>query len=220
MHTSALFTGLSPSDSLNIASKGRTRAFARNQALFLQGYPVQSLMLVQHGSVKLLQASSTGNEVILYTAGEFDAVGLYPDNNLSLHSCSAHALEPCLIICWDHSRFRAFLDEYPVLRANINIILSRRLQELEQRFREVATECVAKRLALSLLRLTKQVGRPHSAGTQVLVSREELAQLAGTTLFTASRMLSEWDEAGVILAQRQAVVITNVQNLEHLAEGI
>lgn len=218
MGSSALFAGLSPSDCFSIASKGRTRSFVRNEALFVQGNPVHSLMLIQHGSVKLTQASSTRREVILYTVSDFDVIGLYP-GNYSLHTCSAQALDRCLVIIWDTPRFSAFLDEYPILRANTNSILSARLQEMEQRFREVATECVAKRLALSLLHLTNQIGRPHGAGTIIAVSRAELAQHAGTTVFTASRMLSEWDETGLLMAHRHAVIITNRQHLEDLANG-
>jgi CRP-like cAMP-binding protein len=219
MGSSALFAGLSSSERFSIASKGRTRSFVRNEALFVQGHPVHSLMLIQHGSVKLTQASCTRHEVILYTVSDFDVIGLYPGNYSSLHTCSAQALDPCLVVIWDYPRFSAFMDEYPILRTNVNSILSARLQDLEQRFREVATECVAKRLALSLLHLTKQIGRPHGAGTQIAVSREELAQHAGTTVFTASRMLSEWDEAGLIMARRQVVIITNRQHLEDLANG-
>jgi CRP-like cAMP-binding protein len=81
------------------------------------------------------------------------------------------------------------------------------LQELEERFREVATERVAKRLPSALMRLTKQVGKEHEAGIQVALSREELAQMTGTTLFTVSRIVSRWGEQGFILPEREAVVV-------------
>ena len=75
---------------------------------------------------------------------------------------------------------------------NISQILAGRLQELEERFREIATEKVAKRLALALTRLLKQVGKKTPEGIEISLSREELAQLTGTTLFTISRILSKW----------------------------
>lgn len=218
MCASALFAGLNPKDCLAIASLGRKRVFARDEVLFMQGQPASSLMLIQQGSAKLTQVSSSGSEVILWMATEGDPVGLYASLVLCRHTCSARALEPCSVVMWDYSRLGPILDENPTVRANMNQILSKRLQELEERFREVATERVAKRLALTLLRLMKHVGRPHRNGIQVSLSREELAQLVGTTLFTISRILSKWSETGLVLAQRQAVVISSGAQLEELAE--
>lgn len=218
MRASSLFAGLSPRECLPIAALGRMRTFARDEALFMQGHPVSHLILIQRGSVKMTQVSSTGSEVILWMATERDPVGLYAHIAQCQHSCSARALEPCSVVTWDYSRLYPFLDEHPRVRANINQILLTRLQELEERFREVATERVAKRLALTLLRLMKHVGRPHRTGTQVSLSREEIAQLVGTTLFTISRILSKWSETGLVLAQRQAVVITDAERLQILAQ--
>src|SRR5260370_7223037 len=105
---------------------------------------------------------------------------------------------------------------YPQIRRNISQILAGRLQELEERFREVATEKVARRLALVLLRLIKQIGKPERDGIQVLLSREELAQMTGTTLYTISRLLSKWSEQGVVTPRREAVLINDLTLLEPL----
>jgi CRP/FNR family transcriptional regulator, nitrogen oxide reductase regulator len=104
--------------------------------------------------------------------------------------------------------------EYPQLRKNISQILASRLQELEERFREIATEKVAKRLALALTRLLKQVGKKTADGVEVSLSREELAQLTGTTLFTISRILSKWAELGVVVPRREAVLVRDPERLE------
>jgi CRP-like cAMP-binding protein len=127
-------------------------------------------------------------------------------------------MEQCKALSWDYAGLRALLAHYPQIRININQILSNRLQELEERFREVATERVARRLGLTLLRLMKQVGRPHYAGTQLLLSREELAQMIGTTLFTISRILSKWSVDGVVLARREAVIVIDARKLEFASE--
>jgi CRP-like cAMP-binding protein len=115
---------------------------------------------------------------------------------------------------WEYSRLNSLLDQYPQIRDNINRILSSRLSELEERFREVATEKAAKRLALALTRLLKQVGKPLTDGIQVSLSREELAQMTGTTLFTISRILSKWAERGFVVPRREAVVVKDRKLLE------
>jgi CRP-like cAMP-binding protein len=111
------------------------------------------------------------------------------------------------------------LVEYPQIRKNVRQILSSRLNELEERFREVATARVAKRVALTLMRLLKQVGRMTEGGIEVSLSREELAQMTGTTLFTVSRVLSKWKEAGFVEPRREAVVILDQRRLMEEADG-
>lgn len=218
MCASALFTGLSQQECLEIASCARARLFARDELLFMQGQPVRHLVLIQTGSVKLTQLSPNGNEVILWMNGSGDAVGVAADAGTCNHTCSARAMEKCRALVWEYNRLQALLAEYPVIRKNISQILSNRLRELEERFREVATEKVAKRVSLTLLRLLKQVGKQSQGGIEVSLSREELAQMTGTTLFTISRLLSKWGEEGFVVPRREAVVVRDARRLGQVSD--
>jgi CRP/FNR family transcriptional regulator, nitrogen oxide reductase regulator len=218
MCASALFAGLSQKECWEIASCANARKFARDELLFMQGQPVRNLVLLQTGSVKLTQLSPNGNEVILWMNGEGDAVGVNVEAPACSHTCSARAMEQCRALTWEYSRLQALLAEYPQIRKNLNQILANQLQELEERFREVATEKVAKRLALTLLRLLKHVGKEGRDGMQVSLSREELAQMVGTTLFTISRILSKWGEEGVVLPRRESVVVRDPQRLKQVGD--
>ena len=111
------------------------------------------------------------------------------------------------------------MEEFPKIRRNISQILTNRLDELQERFREVATEKVAQRLALALLRLVKKVGKPSMGGMEVSLTREELAQMTGTTLFTISRLLSKWGDEGFVVPRREAVVVLDTRKLEKVCEG-
>jgi CRP-like cAMP-binding protein len=184
----------------------------------MQGHPVRGLSILQTGSVKLTQTSSAGDEVILWISGRGDAVGLNCGECPCSHTCSARALETCKVLTWDCAKVQALLAAYPQIRTNINQMLTDRLKEIEERFREVATEKVAKRLAMTLLRLIKKVGTEHHAGIQISLSREELAQMTGTTLFTISRILSKWRDMGLVLPRREAVVVVDPTRLEETGE--
>jgi len=122
-------------------------------------------------------------------------------------------MEQCNASVWEYARLKDLLAKYPQIGKNISKIMSNRLDELQERFREVATEKVSQRLALALLRLMKQVGKPMFGGTELSLSREELAQTVGTTLFTISRILSKWAEEGFVLPRREAVVVLDAQRL-------
>jgi len=218
MCASALFTGLSKQECLEIASCAKARTFARDELLFMQGQPVRNLVLIHTGSVKLTQLSPSGNEVLLWMNGSGEAVGVAAEAPTCSHTCSARAMEQCKALTWEYARLQSLMAEYPQIRKNISQILSNRLNELEERFREVATEKVAKRLALALLRLLKQVGKHSHEGVQISLSREELAQMTGTTLFTISRILSKWAEQGFVLPRREAVLVCDPQRLGQIGD--
>lgn len=219
MCASALFSGLTENECMEIASCARARTFARDEILFTQGQSSRSLVMIQTGSIKVTQLSANGNEVILRMTGAGDPVGMPSDFASCSHSCSARAMEQCHTLVWEYSRLQALLAQYPQIGRNVSKILLSQLTELQERFREVATEKVAQRVALALLRLVKQVGKPAKGGVEVSLSREELGQMTGATLFTISRLLSKWGEEGFILPRREAVVVLDSQRLAQVGEG-
>lgn len=219
MCASAVFAGLTESECLEIASCARARTFARDELLFMQGQPSRSLVLIHTGSVKHTQLSPNGAEVILRMTGKGDPVGVPGDSFSCSHTCSARAMEHCKASVWEYSKLQDLLEKYPKIAMNISQILSSRLQELEKRFREVATEKVAQRLALELLRLAKKVGEPTLGGVEVRLSREEMAQMIGTTLFTISRTLSKWADEGFVEPRREAVVVLDAVRLGKISRA-
>lgn len=203
---SALFAGIPPMQCREIAAVARLRVFAQDEILFMQGHPVRTHILVQSGHVKVTQVSSTGREVLLWMNGPGESV-CTPAESPSRHACSARATQRCHALTWEDSRFQSILARFPQVNININHMLCARLSELEQRFREIATEKVPARLSFALLRLATQLGKPTLGGTEISLSREELAQMIGTTLFTVSRILSKWADEGFIAPRRNGVVI-------------
>jgi CRP-like cAMP-binding protein len=128
-------------------------------------------------------------------------------------------MEQCTSLSWKYAQLQDLMAEFPQIRTNISQILFGRLTELEERFREVATERVAQRVALALLRLLKQVGKPTAKGVEISLSREELAQMTGCTLFTVSRLLSAWGEEGFVLPRREAVIVLDAERLALAGEA-
>ena len=215
---SGLFKGLSQQECMEIASCASARTFARDEILFAQGDPNRNLTMILSGTVKLTQIGSNGNEVLLWMSGSGEPLNAVLPANTCSHTCSARAMEQCKALVWEYARLQALLEQYPQIRKNINQILAGRLSELEERFREIATEKVAKRVALALLRLMRQVGKTTSNGIELSLSREELAQMTGATLFTISRTLSRWAEQGFVIPRREAVVVKEPEKLREISE--
>jgi len=218
MQSSQLFANLSKEECAKIAVHARGKTFARNEYLFMQGQPYRNMFLIRSGSVKNTQLSPNGNEVILWMYGTGNVVGVLSEPTSCCYTCSAKALEPATALVWEYATVQKLMMEYPQVRRNVSQILVTRLNELEERFREVATENVARRLALALLRLLKHIGKQVNGGVEVSLSREELAQMTGTTLFTISRILSKWGREDLIVPRRESVLVRDPHRLELLSE--
>jgi CRP/FNR family transcriptional regulator, nitrogen oxide reductase regulator len=212
MCASSLFKGLSQRECTEVLSSGEVRTFAHNELLFAQGQSMRNLIVLDSGSVELTQLSSSGNEVLLRMNGTGELVNLLEESS----TYSARAVELCTVLVWEYERLELLLAQYPQIRNNIIQILSGRIQELEELFRELATEKVAKRLARVLLKLLRQIGKPSTEGILVSLNREELAQMTGTTPYTIGRVLSKWSEQGFITALPESVLISDPKGLEWL----
>jgi CRP/FNR family transcriptional regulator, nitrogen oxide reductase regulator len=217
---SPLFAGMSQDAYEEIARRARPRTFARDELLYMQGQPVQSLALLRSGSVKITQLAPNGNEVILWMYGAGCAVGAISDPASRNHTSTARAMQQSTALVWDYAAFQSIMKENPQIGKNNSLVLASRLNELEERFREVATEKVARRIALALLRLLKHIGKTVHGGVEISLSREELAQMTGTTLFTASRVLSKWGEMGFVLPRRESVLVCDRNRLELVSDDI
>lgn len=217
MSASPLFKELSRSECRVIATWARDRVFARNEHLYMQGQLARNLTLIRSGSVKVSQLSPNGNEAILWMAGPGDPVGVLTEAVSQSYTCTAQAMEQCRTLVWDYAKLHELVAEVPQIRRNISQILAGRLDELQERFREVATEKVSPRVAKALLRLLKQVGKPNIGGVELFLSRDETAQMTGTTLFTISRLFSKWAEEGFILPRREGLIVLDIPRLERVS---
>ena len=217
---SPLFTNISPADCGEIVSAARESEFSRRVTIFLEGDPIRHVVLLTSGSAKVMKLGQNGTEVILRIAGPGDVVELTGRPAQDRHCSMAQALRASTALIWEASAFQALADRFPALRHNILKVVAKRLQELEERYREISTEKVATRLSRQLLRLFNQLGqRVNGNGTlKINLSREELAQMTGTTLFTVSRLLSEWKEHGVLTAGRECAYVHNIQALREFAD--
>jgi CRP-like cAMP-binding protein len=171
--------------------------------------------MIRSGAVKITQISASGNEVILWMYGKGNVLGVLSEAVAGSHPSTARAMEATTALVWDCATLQSLVETCPRIRQNLSEVLMSRLHELEERFREVATEKVARRLALALLRLSKHVGKTVHDGIEVSLSREELAQMTGTTLFTISRILSQWSKEDFVSSRRESVLLRDPRRLEY-----
>jgi len=215
----ALFSGVVPTDCAAIISAGREKRLYRRQNLFSVGDPIDQVFLVLCGSVKMTQTGFSGGEVILRVCGVGDLVqtfGLWPDGK---HHSAAQTAQSGIALVWDSAIFARLLDRFVRLRHNTFRVLEERLQELEQRFRELSTDDVPSRLSSELIRLSKRFRSSAKENEEIHLSQTELAQLTGTTVCTVSRLLSRWERLGIVSVRREAVEVRDLAALAQFCEG-
>jgi CRP-like cAMP-binding protein len=126
-------------------------------------------------------------------------------------------METLNALVWENFRFVTLREQFPKLRNNLGGILTNRLGELETRLCELAYCSARQRLAKSLLRLVAQISLDGSNSCSVRITQDELGKLTGLTVFTISRLLSNWSSTGVLQQGRASLLIRNVSKLEQLS---
>ena len=214
-----LFSDISPTECSTILSTAREKRFSQRETIFFEGDPIQQVVMLLSGCVKITQLGFCGGEVILRLSGVGDIVGGVGRRGANYsHSSTAQTTQPSTALVWQSATFDKLLDRFPAFQRNKARALEERLEELEQRFREVSTETVGSRLSSELIRLSCRLGGA-SGKSEIGVSRSELAQLTGTTLFSVSRLLTRWQRLGIISSRRQAVQVHDFAALARFSQS-
>ena len=193
----------------------------KGQWLARQGEPASTFYLVATGALKVLQNTPEGQELIVRFVGPGDPFGGVVVLEQASYPVSALAVEATTLHAWPAIAMRAMVDRFPRVTTNIMREMASHMTDALTRVREVTTQRVGQRLAMTLIRLARQCGRQTAEGillTHVL-TRQELADLTGTTLYTVSRTLSEWETEGVLASDARRLVIRSPKRLGALADG-
>jgi CRP-like cAMP-binding protein len=112
------------------------------------------------------------------------------------------------------------MERHHQIAINFIRIIGRRLQEAQNRVRELATQRVERRIAHALLRLARRAGQRTADGITIEfpLRRKDIADICGTTLHSASRILTPWEKAGWLVTRDQRLTICNFSEIEQIAE--
>jgi CRP-like cAMP-binding protein len=139
---------------------------------------------------------------------------------LTKYPATATAVDDSVVLGWPSAAWPRLVAQHPSLAANTLQTVGSRLQETHTRVIEMSTQQVERRVAHALLRLAKQAGRKVDEGIEIdfPISRQDIAEMTGTTLHTVSRTLSAWESQGLIESGRQRIVLRDPHRLFGLAE--
>lgn len=219
---SEMFGGLELQGLQRARSAARVRRLAPGEHCFHQDDPADRLYLLIAGRIKLTQVTVEGRQVLLRIVepGEmFGGIALFAKER---YPVGAEAMDECELLGWDGPTMLQLIESEPKVALNVIQHLAQLVQNLQERVRELSTERVERRVARALARLAAQAARASEQEQQAPVvlhlTRQELGELTGATLYTVSRILSRWESEGWIESGRERIIVTKPQQLIALAE--
>jgi CRP/FNR family transcriptional regulator, nitrogen oxide reductase regulator len=217
-----LFAGLAASALDEILAEARSARYPKNTALFQQGEPADAFFLLLHGHVRASKATPGGEQIVVRYVTPGEIFGVAPAIGLAAYPATATAVDDSVALSWPSTAWPRLVARYPSLAANTLRTVGERLQETHTRVIEMSTEQAERRIAHALLRLARTAGRKVDHGIEIdfPISRQDIAEMTGTTLHTVSRTLSGWEQQGLVEGGRQRIVLRDPHKLFALAEDL
>ncbi|WP_026379648.1 Crp/Fnr family transcriptional regulator [Afifella pfennigii] len=215
------FAGMRPQELDRILAGAHAARFAKETAIFEQGAEATSFFFLLDGHIRVVRNTAEGQQVIARYINAGELFGIAAAIGRDTYPASAIAAVDCVALVWPTGLWADLASRYPGFGAHAYRTLGQRLQETQNRVMEMSTEQVEQRVAHALLRLVRQSGRKVEGGIEIdfPISRQDIAEMTGTTLHTVSRLLSGWENAGLVRGGRQKVTVTDAHGLLLIAEG-
>lgn len=216
----SIFQAMNDADLDAVLAMASVRRLVEGTAAFTQGHEATEFFCLLNGCLKVTQTTLDGQQVVVRHVNPGDIFGIAMAMRRPDYPATAIAIVESLVLAWSSSQWESFIARCPTLAANALQTVGQRLQDAHTRILELSTEEVERRVAHAVLRLTRQAGRKTDEGLLIdfPVTRQDIAEMTGTTLHTVSRVMAAWEAKGLITSSRKRVVVVDAHRLYMLAE--
>lgn len=214
-----LFSDLSDKELQELESIVRERSFRKNEVIFHAQEPGSALFVIKRGSVKVSMDDRHGREVILRILASGDFFGEMSLLDGEPRSATVTALEPCQALIIFRDQFLESMLRYPKMVMKMLTTLSRRMRKANEKISRLVFADAYEKVASVLMDIVEERKIPLNVGTEILLSltRKELADLGGISRETLTRVMAEFQRAGVVRIGRRRIVIINPAKLKREA---
>lgn len=216
-----LFERMSDADVDTFLNLASARRVLQGEAVFKQGQHADSFYLLVSGRLKVTQVTGDGQQVIVRVVHPGELFGFAVALQRTDYPGTATAVTDSVALAWPSELWAQFIEQNGTIAVSAIQTMGRQLEDAHTRIREMSTQEVERRIAHAILRLSLQAGRKEASGVQIAfpISRQDIAEMTGTTLHTVSRILSSWEAQGLVECGRQKVLVRDFSGLSLLAEG-
>ncbi len=213
LRRSSIFASLNDDELGELADLAIEYSFKPNEFIFWDGDAPDWFYMVAEGKVKVVKHSSLGKEFIIAFFGPGEMLGEVAVFEDKPYPASAQAVAETKVVGIKRKDFLSFLANRPQVTLRIINVLGGRLRDAQGRLRDFAGERVEQRLASVLLMLSAKLG------LTLPFTRQEIADMVGTTTETVIRVMSHLKDRGIIRSVRGKVIILDEEKLRLLSEG-
>ncbi len=219
---SSFFRGLSATAIAAILAKGRPLRFAPGAIVFHQDGDARFFYVLASGQLRVNRTTAEGRQVVVRFVAPGDAFGIAVAMGRKTFPATATAILQSDALAWPSALWQELVALHPVLAKNALGIVGGRLDAAHQRIVEISTEEVERRVAHALLHLADQSAAQLGGEADIAfpISRQDVAELSATTLYSVSRLISAWADKGLVEGGRQKIRITDRQRLRAIADGL
>lgn len=210
---SPIFASLDKDELKKIAGLTTPRHFKKGQFIILEGDMPPSFHIIQEGRVKIFKQSPSGKDFtigVFHRGDTFAEVAVFDGKP---YSASGQAMDEAIVLTIIRGEFLSLATRNPMIAMNIIAIMGQRIKSAHNRLRDLATDSVEQRLTKVLLMLSSKYG------ITIPFTRQEIADMAGTTTETTIRVMSRLKNSGIIRSTRGKIVILDETKLQILSSG-
>jgi len=213
LRRSLLLSVMEDEDLAKLSDLAAERRFESGEFVFWEGDPPEWFYIVESGKVKMLKHSSLGKEFLIAVFGPGEVFGEVAVFDNAPYPASAQATDDTRALGIRRADFLSFLTQNPPVFMYMINVLGKRLRDAHDRLRDLAGERVEQRLASILLMLYSKLG------PTLPFTRQEIADMTGTTTETAIRVMTRMKDSGVVRSSRGKITIVDEDKLRALSEG-
>ena len=203
-----LFEGLAQSEIDLILAAGIYRRYLANTIIINQEDPADYFFLLIKGCVRLFVLTQKGKKILMRWLMPGEILGgaalLSPP---SAYPVSTETVKDSVVFVWRRNTIRALAERYPKLVENALPFALDHLTWFVASHMALVSNSARERLAQVVVSLARGIGRKTPQGLQLDLTNEELANTANITPFTASRLLSEWQQSGAVTKGRGSLIL-------------
>jgi CRP-like cAMP-binding protein len=216
-----LFAGMTDAQLTDVLDGAVSRRYASGTPVFEQGQAAEHFFVLLHGRLRVTQVTPDGQQTVVRMVNPGDLFGIAKALRRTDYPGTATAVVDSIALAWSMERWDELLPQHPSLAINAMQTMGMRLQEAHTRIRELSTEEVERRVAHAVLRLASQSGRKEAGGIRIdfPVSKQDIAEMTGTTLHTVSRVLTAWEHGGLVEGGRQKLLVKDPHRLMLIGDG-
>ena len=215
----SIFSNLSDRLLDELCQKKMVSHYKKDQRIFYEGEPSMGIFILCSGQVKLSRLSKLGKKQI---TGFRRPCGLLEEKDLFLnrrHTVTAEAMEDCVIGFVKEEDFKDFLRKNPSVGLKVIKELSKELEHAEEKIEALTEMDVKTRVATFILRLANEYGKETQEGCRIelFLTREEIAEVVGTTTESVIRVLSRFKKERIIKDSEKHILLVNKVLLQKIA---